>query len=405
MDRKGFTLLLALALGGATAAARAADEGEGEAPSAAGWALGDWGGTRSALAAHGLDAEFLITSDLLGVADGGVSRGFATPTRFDIGLKLDTATAGWWHGGSLQLSFMGTAGNSLSRRAGDMQVVSNVEGENTLIVYEANYEHRWLDNRVSLLVGLHDLNSEFYVLEHAGLFLNSSLGIGIEVAQVGTSIFPTTAPGARLQIKPTAETYAMAAIYDGRPGSSKSPFGTHVAFEHGDGLFGIAEAGLVGAKKHYYKLGLGGWYHTREFRDIAARTRDDNRGIYAIGEKDLWRAEDGRGVGVFGQLGFAPGDRNQIATYAGGGLTWTGAVPGREADVLGLAVAHARNGDRFRRLNPGSERAETTIEATYQIQPLPWLSLQPDVQYVVNPSTDSSIDNAFVVGLRVQVTL
>ena len=403
-------LLLLLLLCAHNSAVRA-DDDAAPAPAlaavaspAASWALGAWFGARANLAQRGLDMEFLATTDVLGVVAGGRERALEAPSRFDMIFKLDTNTANWWQSGSFQLAFMGTAGGSVSAHAGDLQIVSNVDGPSTFIVYEATYEHRFLNDRVSVLAGLHDLNTEFYVLENSGIFLNSSFGIGIELSQVGTSIFPVTAPGIRLQVNWTPDTYFLVALFDGGPGSAQSSFGTHVGFDRGDGVFAIAETGMLGAQAAYYKVGIGGWYHTHEFTDLANRTRDDNAGVYAVAERDLWRREDGRGMGMFAQLGFAEADRNQVATYAGGGVTWTGPLAARPADVAGLAVAHARNGNRFRRFNPGTERAETTIEASYLTHPLPWLTVQPDLQYVINPSTDSSIDNALVIGLRLQAT-
>jgi porin len=32
-----------------------------------------------------------------------------------------------------------------------------------------------------------------------------------------------------------------------------------------------------------------------------------------------------------------------------------------------------------------------------------WLTVQPDVQYVVNPGTDPALDDALVVGLRFEI--
>jgi porin len=369
------------------------------------WLLGDWGGQRQALADRGLDMEFVASTDLMAIVDGGRSRGVETPANFDLVFTLDTGRAGWWNNGSLQFYLLGNTGGDPSRRAGDMQVASNLEAPDTFKLYEAYYEHRFLDDRLGIAVGLHDANADFYVTEHSGIFLNSSLGVGPELAQVGPSIFPTTSPGVRLRLNWTPNTYLLAAIYDGVAGDPNDPYGTHISFDHGDGVFVIAEAGLLGSESRYFKVGVGGWHHTANIDDLDGRPQDDNSGIYAIGETDLWRDEDGRGVGVFTQLGFADGDNNQIATYVGGGVSWTGPLPQRPRDVAGLAVAHARNGDHFRRVNVGLERAETTLEASYLITPKPWLTVQPDLQYIIDPGTDSGIDNALVLGLRLQVTL
>jgi len=375
------------------------------ADDAAPWLLGDWQGQRTALAERGFDFEFVATVDVLGTVHGGLDSGFESPANFDLVATVDTGAAGWWQNGTFNVYFLGNAGGAPSTRTGDYQVASNIEAPGTFKLYEAWYEHRFADDRFSVLVGLHDLNSEFYVTEHGLLFLNSSFGIGPEIGQAVPSFFPTTSPAVRLRMTPTANSYAIAAVYDGVPGDPDDPYGTEVAFDDGDGVFGIGEVGLMGSTGRYYKVGVGAWVTTAAFDDLAGNTHNDNAGVYLIGETDLWRADDGRGVGVFAQLGFADADLNQTGAYAGAGINWTGPLRARPADVAGFAVAHARNGDEFRAANPGVERAETALEWTYLMPITPWLNVQPDVQYILDPGTDPALEDALVVGFRVQVGL
>jgi porin len=49
-------------------------------------------------------------------------------------------------------------------------------------------------------------------------------------------------------------------------------------------------------------------------------------------------------------------------------------------------------------LNPAG--AEMVLEATYQCQVTPWFIVQPDIQYILNPSGSTSLANAFVIGGR-----
>jgi porin len=76
----------------------------------------------------------------------------------------------------------------------------------------------------------------------------------------------------------------------------------------------------------------------------------------------------------------------------------------RSGDHLGIAVASARAGDPYRdfleQQGAGAERHETTWELTYQAQINERLVIQPDIQYVQNPSASSGLDNAWVFGLR-----
>lgn len=207
-------------------------------------------------------------------------------------------------------------------------------------------------------------------------------------------------------MNPTGRTYLLGAVYDGVPGDPDNPYGTQVQFNDGDGVFAIGEIGMHGDESGYWKVGVGGWYGTARFEDFNAVARERNSGVYVIGERSLLRDDDsGRDLGAFVQIGFADGERNPIDEYVGAGLSLKAPLPGREDDVAGIAVARAANGGRFRRAVPGAEAAETVIEASYLIALRPWLSLQPDLQYIVDPGADPALDDALVVGLRIQVSL
>ncbi|MNG24375.1 Porin B precursor [compost metagenome] len=60
------------------------------------------------------------------------------------------------------------------------------------------------------------------------------------------------------------------------------------------------------------------------------------------------------------------------------------------------------NGENF----PNLDSAEQLIELSYGYQATPWLTLRPDVQYIIEPGAFSGehIDNALVLGLQVKAT-
>lgn len=372
--------------------------------------LGNWGGERQVYEKSGFTYEAVNSIDLMANVDGGIDEGFEAPMNLDLIAVIDTGAAGWWSGGTINLYLLSNGGGDLSARVGDFQTTSNIEAVNTFKIYEAWYEHRFMEDTFSILAGLHDYNSEFDVLEYAGLFLNSSFGIQPDISQVGPSIFSTTSLAVRLAWQPTDNSYLMAAVYDGVPGDPADPRGTHVNFDKGDGIFAGFEGALLGgddpADPDYFKLAIGGWYHTMEFEDFNTTIRDDNGGIYVIGEKHLFSEGDSsQGMGGFVQLGFTESDRNVVDRYIGVGINYTGLIPGRDEDVIGLAIAHAMTSDDYISANPGTEGSETAIELSYQFMLLPWLSLQPDVQYIINPGMDSTLDNALVLGVRLQIAL
>jgi porin len=48
--------------------------------------------------------------------------------------------------------------------------------------------------------------------------------------------------------------------------------------------------------------------------------------------------------------------------------------------------------------------AEMVLEATYQAQINKWLSIQPDLQFIINPGGTRDLGNAAVIGGRVSIT-
>jgi porin len=64
--------------------------------------------------------------------------------------------------------------------------VSNIDASDAWKIYEAWLKQSLFQDRLPVLAGLYDLNSEFDVIESAGLFLNSSHGIGADYSQTGS---------------------------------------------------------------------------------------------------------------------------------------------------------------------------------------------------------------------------
>ena len=79
-----------------------------------------------------------------------------------------------------------------------------------------------------------------------------------------------------------------------------------------------------------------------------------------------------------------------------GGIVYKGLIPGRDEDVLGAGVAWAK-------LNRSGALQETAVELFYKARITPWMSLQPDVQYIASPSGIHR--DALAVGLRFEVML
>ena len=85
-------------------------------------------------------------------------------------------------------------------------------------------------------------------------------------------------------------------------------------------------------------------------------------------------------------------------------MTGHGIVPDRPDSQLSIGVASADLSTPYRRANPAGEPAlagsEGMVELTYSDQVLPFLTLQPDVQYIRRPGGLRDAEDAVVLGLR-----
>lgn len=118
---------------------------------------------------------------------------------------------------------------------------------------------------------------------------------------------------------------------------------------------------------------------------------------------------------AFGRAGFAPGeDRGPVGFYLEAGLNYRALLPGRGRDVLGVGVTYTdlsgnlrravRDGNRLRGTRDALPDYEAVLEITYQVNLAPWLSVQPDLQYIAHPGGSPRHGDALVLGTRTVVT-
>jgi porin len=108
-----------------------------------------------------------------------------------------------------------------------------------------------------------------------------------------------------------------------------------------------------------------------------------------------------QGLSLFGAVIYAPQQRiNPFPYFASAGASYRGLVPGRDKDTAGFALYYGG----FSRHLPG-QTYELVLEWTYAIAVARWLTVQPDLQYVINPGGRSSVGNAVVVGAQLAVEL
>lgn len=375
------------------------------------WILGGAGllgspAVRAADLAPGLNTSADFVQDYFRDLSGGLSRGSGAPSALHLSATLDSRYWGASGADRLYLDLLGTGGTSISNRAGDLQGLDNVEATNTARVFAAWYEHSFAGSGTSVRLGVQDYNALFDTLDNAALFINSSPGLDPSISQIGISTFPEPALGAVAQWQGRKGLYALAGVYDGTPGLPGHPYGTHLEWRGGDGAFSALEGGVSGGGDNPYKLGMGLWHDSRHFTDPRGRTRDTNQGGYLIGERTIPAGTDGLPwkTGVYFQLGLASPSRNVIDHYLGGGLTLTGILASRPDDQLGLALARAHTSTSYRNTTADASTAETVFELSYQAVLGTHFSLQPDLQYILDPGASNAVKNAWLLGARAELS-
>jgi porin len=361
----------------------------------------------------GESAEFVAvyTGDMWRNQHGGLKTGSAYLDNLDLALDVDTEKLLSWRGGRFFAYVLYNNGARFSStHVGDAQVITNIETVRALRLEEFWYEQQFSEGAGSARAGLYDLNSEFYATDSAALFIHAGHGIGTDFSQTGVtgpSIFSITGLALRIQYELRGDLNWRAAVLDAVPGDPDHPDRTVVELRGDEGLLAVGELDFhPGA----YRFGWGSWRYSKRQPRLDGDASAISWGSYAFAEFALSgdRLDRAR-VRGFLRGGVAEQHVNRFSNFVGGGVVFDGVLGGRPDDNVGVAFARARNGSPYRAALTAeavpSEASETDIEITYRWQLNDRFALQPDIQYVINPDTKPALDNALLVGLRVELTL
>jgi porin len=426
--------------------------------------LGDMGGLRSRLGRSGITVGLTETSDELVVLQGGIQPGQAYHGLTTLTLGLDTAQAGGWAGGNFNVSVLNIHGQSFSANyVGSLQTASGTEADAGVRLWEAWFQQKIEGVRTDVRVGQQSIDQEFMVSQYAGVFMGTMFGwpgVPSYDMQSGGPAYPLSALGARLRTSLGHGTTLLAGVYAGDPANAPgapdpqkvNDTGTtfslsggtlyiaEVQFGHNQPELGDLDTGHNDGLPGTYKLGF--WYEDARFSDTGldsnglslanpasngrALQHSGNYSVYAVADQMIWReAEDStQTLNVFARLMAAPEDRNTVSLSANLGITLTAPLTGRDNDVAGFGLAyvqvgnHAMNYDRANNAYSASNLpvrdSETFAEVTYQYQVTPWWQMQGSLQYTltpgagvtnpVTPNSSSPIPDAWVLGLRTNIT-
>ncbi|MGA7395122.1 MAG: carbohydrate porin [Terrimicrobiaceae bacterium] len=350
---------------------------------------------------------------------------------------------------------------------GNFLTISNIAGFNTLRMGELWFQQDLFPRGddglpgLSLRVGQMIADSEFVISDYGALFTNGTFGwpafLYANIPEGGPG-YPMGTLFVRVAVNPWEWMTLQSAVFQGNVfAQDVNRHGFRWDLDAEQGYFWINELQVRwnqgdDARALPGQAKFGAWFHTADFADPffdedgvpladedstgEPETHPWNYGFYWILDQMLYRepreavaavalgkygksvssskaseqtgeAASNQGLAWFGRIAFGPQNRNFVGFYFDTGLVHTGLIPTRDKDQVGVGFVYAQltKGARQTLELEGSRGvgAEMVLEFTYKAILTPWLYIQSDAQFVINPGATQDLGNAFVLGGRVSI--
>ncbi|RJP35893.1 MAG: hypothetical protein C4547_08435 [Phycisphaerales bacterium] len=377
-------------------------------------ATGDWGGVRNRLEEAGIRFNLFYNQQFQSVVRGGLDtnghgRGSGSIDAF-LSFDLSRHSPEWT--AELLLHGQRNWGRGVNPRTGALSEVNDdADGRLELHVAQLWYRHRFWDGRVSLMLGFLDyqtiVDRNAYANSEDKQFWNQSLD--------NNPFLPLAIGlGAALTVRPCEWYTLIVGAADAQSVISKPGFST--AF-HDEDLFRayfendfhVTIDSPRGPLAGDYRVGL--MYDPIQ-RSIFPRHREKPRSggnnaiLYANFDQQVYResADDDQGLGLFARFGYRNPERYRTSHFWSAGLSYTGLVPTRDQDVLGLGFAVQRASHVYRHRADDKADNEVVYELYYAVRVSDWCWITPDVQYVANPGAAGDVQHALAAGVRLRLS-
>jgi porin len=381
----------------------------------------DWAGLRTDLSELGIKPTASYTSNLMGNPGGGQSRGFTYAGTLQASIFWDLDKLLRLPGLSFNIGAAWSTGKNLSAdHIGNNFWVQSAytapgNGSNNLTLGQIYLQQQLFDNSLILAGGRLAPGTTFATMPVLNNYINQGINPIPGSLWTNDDTFTSYPPGVE---------WGAQAIYNLSP-----------AFQVAAGVFNTNQSSALGGKGgvnfalqqsnrgvlsvvqvSYFlnhapddkglpgQYSFGGFYDSNRFASLnnPNSTKSGLYSIYGMFQQMVYR--DGgtgsqKGLTVWWETALAP--KSTVSTmpyFVGGGLSYQGIIPRRDDDVASAAVICGT----FSRYIPRTT-AETVIEVNYQITLNRWLSITPDIQYVIKPSGSSAIKNALVLGTQVAI--
>ena len=410
------------------------------------WMTGDWGGERTKLIEQGIDIKADCVGEMGYNAHGGYNddKTGRYSDQFGLGVALDLQKLWGWDNTQAKIQLTNRNGENISNdrigdpRAGTLSSSQEVYGRGHMVrLTQFWIQHQMFDNKLDVKLGYFGEGEDF------NTFPCDFQNLSFCGSQVGNYVntwynWPVAQAAIRVKYNITPELYAQIGAYNQNPSQ----------LEHGNGfkLSGSGTKGTVIPVELVWSPkvnNLPGEYRVGFYKSAADapdvredvngndavlsgadfRTRSSKKGYWFVAQQQLTthNGDASRGLNIAANATFHDKETNLVDNYQSLMLVYKGPFDARPKDDVGIGVArlHVNNdvkknsellndargvSDYDNPLYTPIRETEYNVELNYGFHVTNWLTVRPNLQYVVQPGGVDKVDNALVAGLKIQST-
>lgn len=380
---------------------------------------GNWGGLRSKLEKKGVSPYLVYVMESLGNPVGGRIKSFRYASSLDMGMALNLEKILGAKGLTFEITGDYRAGHDLTAGIGNFFSPAEIFAldekfpEGAMRLYRLSLEQTLLDDRLSILGGRIGMGDDFLASDLYGEFVSAAFNanpIGIVFNLPAFSVGPVATWGWRARYQED-RWYAMGGMYyaDDTIGADNK-HGIDFDIRRDKGFISILQLaylhnqaeGDTGLPGVYY---VGSYYDSNRFENVGDpdKFRHGNYGLFFHLSQMVYAEPNSgreRGLNLFFAGVFAPFTQyNQFPYYLVGGAVYQGLFPSREDDTTSFGMAYGQVSSSIL-----GQTYELVFELNHKFQVAPWLTIRPDMQYILRPGGTGDIQDALVLGWQMEVT-
>jgi len=382
----------------------------------------DWAGFRNELNRLGITPTASYTTQLMGNPSGGQSRGFTYAGTLQASIFWDLDKLLHIPGLSFNVGGAWSTGKNLSADyVGNIFTIQSAytapgNGSNNLTLGEIYLQQQLFNSSLMIAAGRLAPQSTFAVMPVLNQYINGGINPVPGHLGINDPSFTQYPPGVEWGVEAiynvTPRFQIAAGVFNNNPNSAGGgKGGLDFSLQQGNrGALSVVQVNYLfnHAKNDTGLPGqytVGGFYDSNRFSSLSNlnSTESGTYSIYGLFQQMVYRdggVDSQKGLTIWGETAIAPKSSvNTMPYFVGGGLSYQGSIPGRDNDIASTGVIYGT----FSSFIPHTT-AETVIEANYQINLKRWLSITPDIQYIIRPSGSSAIGNALVLGTQVTIS-